>query len=249
MNQDGERPETIREWYHRSTRRWRVALVYATLTAFVVAAVMFSVSSVHFLARLQTFNGAFTIPISAFIWILAFVFVFLVPSREVSFRSQESIEKMVEIADRAFVKKLEPAIEQWKKIGEIVQKELDGGLFKDLRDALKEVKDAVARVEQSASNSNGELRKFTEDAKPALETLKKIQGHIEKELGTGFLEKIRDAADAVQELRPMPAKPTEPDLDKALQAVSKKKAAQKSAGTPVPVAALPEEPVPERNRS
>lgn len=218
------RPETIRQWYKRTTDRWRRALFFATLAAIAAGAVVYMLASFHLLARLQTFNGALTIPISALIWILSFVYVFLVPSREVGFRSQESLEKSVELLEDAVEKKIAPAVEIWRKLGERVEKEFDAGFMDDFKSAVRELREAAAKIQASAENSNGELKRFTEDAKPALDALKRIQGRIENEFGTGFIEDLRVAVSGMKNMAAPPANPTEPNLDRALKVVMKKPA-------------------------
>lgn len=230
--------EPVRTWYDRTTRKTRTVLIWFTVTAtiFTVTTYMFVSHEVNL--RLQVFNGAYTLPLAALIWILAFVYIFLVPSREVGFRSQESIERTVEILDDAVEKKVGPAVEVWKRLGERIEKELEAGLVDDVKSALKELRTAAGKMEESAKDSNGEIKKFTNDAQPTFEALRRLQTRFEQEIGTGFLDDLRIAAQAMKHMSVPPAKATEPDLDKALSVISRKKTAAalapKKEGPPIP---------------
>lgn len=125
--------EPIREWYRKTTHlHGRLVAV----SAFVVgpAGILLYTGlpqAVH--AALQVFNGAYTIPAVAAIWIYAFVYLFLVPSRESGFRSVESVERSESLIERLVDEKLpaywekdvKPVLETWRKLGQRLEKRLD----------------------------------------------------------------------------------------------------------------------------
>lgn len=240
------KPESIRQWYDRTTKPWRKGLgAAAVATLFVMVAVYFT-TSVQTLAHIQTFNGALTIPIWGGLWVLSFIFMFLIPSREASFRGQEAIERAIVLLTDAIEKKLSPAMDTWKKLGEQIQAELDKGLVTELRAAADKLKAAADKVQASAQTSNGELQKlaketkdFADEAKPALQALKRIQAKIEYEVNDGFFEKVSAAMESVRNMS-LPASKTEKPHDpgKALDMLRRGKAA------PAPVVVGPPRAVP-----
>lgn len=136
--------EQVRAWYHRTTGRsrrivaWSVVLV-VPLGIFLYAKLP---ASVH--ATLQVFNGAYTIPAAAAIWIYAFVYLFLVPSREAGFMSVESVQRCEELIGRAIDEKLpyywdrdvKPLIDSWQELGKRLEKRLDPATLDNLLDGL-----------------------------------------------------------------------------------------------------------------
>lgn len=243
-----EKPETIRQWYDRTTSRMRVFLTLFTAIAIVGGVVFFFLVPHAVNVKLQTFNGAITIPISALIWILAFVYIFLVPSREVGFRSQESIEQTVEILNNAVENRIKPALETWQRIGARVEGELNGGLMAEIKASVKELRDAAAKITNSAETSNGEIKKFAEDAKPALDALKRINEKIENNLGGEFVDDLRAAVASVKHMSLPPPDATgpakEPKVDKALSMISKKPAPKPVIPPPPLVTPAAEAPAP-----
>lgn len=204
-----EAKESIRQWYERTTKKWRKALVWATVAAVAAAVVMYGFSSFSFLARLQTFNGAMTIPIAALIWMLTFVFIFLVPSREASFRSQEWIEAMVALVEQSVREQVAPAAVVWRRIGERVERDLPG-FVREVRDGMETVRSSAARLEQAIQKNE----KVAEEARPVVEALRRIEDRIERE---GLIDELRDAARAVKNFAGAPPKPgEEPSIDRAL---------------------------------
>lgn len=86
--------EPIRKWYRRTTRAALIALCWTAVISIVFSVVAFLFIPQDVTAKLQVFNGAFTIPVFGGLWIASFIFLWLNPSREVMFRSQESMERM-----------------------------------------------------------------------------------------------------------------------------------------------------------
>jgi hypothetical protein len=252
--------ESIRAWYERTTRRSRRILLFASITALLGGIVFISTVSLKTAQFVQTTMGAVGIPTAGAIWVAVFVYVFLVPSREVSFRSQESIEKTVDILNDAVERKLGPAVKVWERLGERLEKEIQAGLVEDVKKALTEIREASGKIEKSAENSNGEIKRLADDARPALEALQKLHARIEKNIGAEFVDDVKLAVRALRDMStpPVPAgapgaapgaaspgtaqpKVSEPDLEKALQIVSKKKpipaAAKAPERDPAPVSA------------
>jgi hypothetical protein len=237
-----EKPETIRNWYDRTTRKTRKVIVWASVFAAISAVFFYFTVPPAYTLRLQVFNGAWVIPIAALIWIVAFVWIFLIPSREVGFRSQESLERTMEMVSRAVDESIKPALKVWQQLGERLEAELDGGMITEFQDAIRALKETAERVQASTASSTGDLRttsieikKFSEDIRPAIAALKRIEGHLEGEIKDGFFDQARMAMESIRHLGggPAPSRKAQvpaaaskaPDLDFALKLVSKKSSA------------------------
>jgi hypothetical protein len=212
------RKESIRAWYERTTRRARKAIVLATFASLGIMGVMWLTASLPLLQRVQTWNGALTVPLLGGVWIMSFIYMFLVPSREASFRGQESIERTVEILDNAIERKISPAMEIWRRLGERIENEIKSGLLEEVKQAIKEMKDVAEKVQ----NGNVELRKLAADAKPVVEKLRSLQERIEKQIAAGLLDDIQDGAKAMKSLG-VPPVDAEYDISKTLSLIQKKK--------------------------
>jgi len=238
--------ETIRQWYDRTTSKARMGLMWCCAISIVFGACFFAFAPLKLAQFMQTANGAVTIPIAGGIWIAAFVYIFLVPSREVGFRSQESIEQTQKILSDAVEKKINPALEIWLRIGARVELELTNGLMDQIKGTIKDLREATLKVTNSAETSNGEIKKFAADAKPALDALKGLNEKIDRNLGGDFVENLKLAIESVKQMSlppmdpGMPVQAKEPKIDKALSMISKK---PKSSIPPPPLAA-PEVPAP-----
>lgn len=204
--------ETIRQWYDRTTRRARRALLWASVIAVVAGVILWSLASFGTLQRIQTFQGAFSIPVVGGLWVLSFVFIFLIPSREVSFRSQESIEETV-LTLKGTAGEIKPVIATWKRIGDEVEKELPSW--------IKEMKAALAEVRQAAKDLHALAEKngaFIEEARPVLKKATEVTGRIELELRMGLPDEIRAAARDIRLFTGIPDHPSEPDYSLARRA-------------------------------
>jgi len=218
--------ESIREWYQRTTSKARMTLVWVSSVSIIFGVLFFMYAPLKLAQFMQTANGAVTIPIAGGIWIAAFVYIFLVPSREVGFRSQESIEQTVDILNEAVEKRIKPALEIWQRIGARVEGELNAGLMDQIKNSIKELREATTKITHSAENSNGEIRKFADDARPAVEALKRVQEKFDNTMNTGFLDDLQSAVASLKHLS-LPAPDVnvpikEPKLDKALSVISKR---------------------------
>jgi hypothetical protein len=87
-------PESIRSWYRRTTRAALIALVWSAIAAGILSVAAFFFMPQDAIVKVQTFNGAFTVPVFGGLWIASFIFLWLNPSREVMFRSQEGMDRM-----------------------------------------------------------------------------------------------------------------------------------------------------------
>ena len=88
--------ENARDWYRRTTRNAIRSIAGATVVAAVAAVLGFVLVPHEYTLSLQVFNGAWTIPAFGGIWLAAFIFIWLIPMRELGFRSQECMERMEE---------------------------------------------------------------------------------------------------------------------------------------------------------
>lgn len=91
-----ELAEGIRAWYAHKTSRAIRWLIGAGITATVAGAFLFVFLPEAVTLRLQLWNGAYTLPIGAFLWIVVFTLVWMVPLRETTFRTFESTEELRE---------------------------------------------------------------------------------------------------------------------------------------------------------
>lgn len=218
--------ESIREWYERTTKAARKAIYIASSASLVAMPVAWMLTPLVTLQRMQTFSGGVLIPIMGGIWIFAFIFMFLVPSREASFRGQEYLEKMVDLMHDTVSKKVDPAVAIWKNLGERIQAELNKGLLDDLKGAVKDLREAAQKVHEG----NGEVKKFAEDVKPVVKALQELQDKMKRE---NILGELLESARAVRSLGQSFPSPksngagSQPDIDepkvgKALSMIRKK---------------------------
>jgi len=146
MQNHNDKPESLRAWYTHSTRKAVRSLIAATVVSSLAMVAFWFVVPADLTARIQVANGAFTIPIFGGLWILAFMCIWLIPMREVSFRGQESLDRTEERLKSALDDRLLPAIELWTRIGTKVETELLPKLERVVDDAQKAVKSFHDRV-------------------------------------------------------------------------------------------------------
>lgn len=187
--------EGIRSWYKRKTRKAIVGLIGATVILIVAATLVWVFAPMAGIARAQTFNGALTIPGFGGLWIASFMFIWLIPMREVSFRGQESMERMEA--------KLIPAIETWQRVGDRFERVI-----------LPKLEEAIDTTQRTA-------QLIEKKAAPAIEIARRIEANIEAELTTGLLQEIRSAAQSVNlVVMSKEGTPTPPSVDRALEALN-----------------------------
>jgi len=219
-----ETREGVRQWYNRTTRTWRKALVWATVVAILGAIAFYCLGSMRVFSLLQTFNGAMIIPIGAGLWMAAFVFIFLIPSREVGFRSQEWIEAAVKILQKTVSEEIAPTARVWTRIGERVEKELPA-MLAEAREGIQLVRTSAVKIEEAVQKND----KVADQVKPVVEALKRIEERIEHEIRTGIIDDVRQAAISIQTFagpgaaKKVPAS-DQPDMTRILPALARKKA-------------------------
>jgi hypothetical protein len=90
--------QELRAWASASilTVTWK-AILLAVLAGFLCSAVLlWRSATTEMLARIQTFNGALTIPVGALTWAFAFTFVFLVPMKAMQILMAKSMLYSIE---------------------------------------------------------------------------------------------------------------------------------------------------------
>ncbi len=218
--------ESIRQWYHRTTAGARKFLLIFSLIAIAAAVMLFIYAPQSMHQSLQQFNGAYVIPVAGGIWILGFLYIFLIPQREVGFRSQEFIEAMSNSVKDTIVNEIVPAVVVWKRLGEKIEAELPGFVKKvdegimEIRSASKKLVEAIDKNE----NIGAEVKQLATEIKPAVEALRRIEASVETEIKNGIFENAKAALESVRSLGGLPvnkdgsAAPEE-DLSYALRSI------------------------------
>lgn len=219
------KPESIRGWYNRTTSGARKFLLIFSLVAIVAAIVMFLYTPASLHVSLQQFNGAYVIPIAGLIWILGFLYIFLIPQREVGFRTQEFIESMSNSVRETIEKEIVPAAQVWKRVGEKIEQEMPAFL-KKVDEGIVEIREASKKLSLAIEKNEA----LAVEAKPAIEALRRIEANIEKEIQNGFFENAKAALDSVRSLGGLPSKESaEEDLSYALKSIRKNKVAGRAS--------------------
>lgn len=175
MNPIDKQPEPLRAWYKNKTRNAIRGLIGASVITIVGAVLLWVLAEMPFLARMQTFNGAIIIPAFGGIWIASFMFIWLIPMRELSFRGQESFDRSEEKLKTA-IDKILPAVEVWQRIGERVEKELLPKIEKTLEDARQRVGPAAESVRRLENSVEGHVGLLAKDVKEATQSIKRFFG-------------------------------------------------------------------------
>lgn len=178
--------EGIRAWYKRTTRKAMRSLVFATVLSVLGMLSFWILVPQQFIMRLQAANGAFTIPVFGALWLASFIFIWLLPMRELSFRGQESFERMEERMKLAIQEKLVPAVEIWTRIGQRVEQVV----LPKIESTLDEARTAVHEIRKTAKNVDGRIG-------PIYESTKRLEQAVEGKLGLLATE-VTDASRAVQ---------------------------------------------------
>jgi hypothetical protein len=190
------KPESIRQWYERTTRNSSIWLAIATVVSLSIMTLMLLFAPLPILSRMQTGNGALTIPLVGALWIFAFIFKFLVPSREASFRAQETLEGGIDFLRKLVEEKVVPAVEVWHRVGLRVEQEYPA-VKEKVEAMVLEFKETAKKVDR-ALLENGELVK---DARPVLQALKKLEERLDEDL----LEDVKLLVEAARRMGGMPA--------------------------------------------
>lgn len=195
-------PDGIRAWYKKNTRRAIRGLIGATVVLLMAVVLVWLFAPLDKLQHAQTFNGALTIPGFGGLWIASFMFIWLIPMREVSFRGQESMERMESKLQTTMDDHLIPAIQTWQRVGERLEKVI-----------LPKFESAIDSAERAA-------QLIEKKAVPAIDIARRIEANVEAELATGLLQELRSAAQSVNLLvMTKEGVPVPPDVDRALAAL------------------------------
>lgn len=227
-----KKKERIRDWYRRTTGRSIRILFWITGVALIGMVAAHFLMPYEMLHKTQIFNGALTLPILGGIWIFFFIYGFLMPSREASFRAQETLEDGVTIIDRLIKERLEPAAQVWQRIGEKLEKAMNEGLLTEVKSVIEELKQAAKKVEEG----NGEIKALSADVKPMVQKLREVQERLEEK---NFLTDLHEGVKALRDLgRPIgPIHSTTPDdidkpkVGKALAMIKKAEVKPKAGGS------------------
>lgn len=195
------KPESIRTWYDRTTKKARRALVGATAISLLAMTAMWMLADLTTLQKIQTYNGALTVPLIGGLWIFSFIFMFLVPSREASFRAQESLEDGIAFITKAIEEHVKPAAAVWHRVGLQVEKEYPE-IRKRVEEAIIDLKRTSARVEKALEDNSS----LVVEARPVLQALKRIEDRVEG----GLLDDLEDMTQAVKRMSGIPAPSKQP---------------------------------------
>lgn len=196
-----EKLEPIRAWYQRTTKRSRTGFVVMTVVAVSIMAAMWIFAGLPTLSKLQTFNGALTVPLIGGLWIFAFIFMFLIPSREASFRAQEALEDGIGTMKKMIEENVVPAAKAFERVLLQIEKEYPE-MRKRVEESLVELKETSKKVEKALENNAA----FVEETRPVLQALKRLEERIEEDL----LDDLKLAAEAVRRMGGMPAASPKP---------------------------------------
>lgn len=147
--------ESIRAWYARKTGKAIFSVIVASLIVLFIGLVVWVFAADWFILKLQIFNGAITIPAAGGIWLVSFTLVWLLPMREVSFRSFEAMENTrlqirkdletirdkatteIQEAKKEILAKVDEKTKPWFELGERLNKRFGPDFMDRLDKALR----------------------------------------------------------------------------------------------------------------
>ena len=176
LESDVRKEESLRQWYTRKTRIALRSLIGASVITATAAVLLWVLAELPFLARMQTFNGAIIIPAAGGIWIASFMYIWLIPMRELSFRGQESLDRTEERMRKAFEDDLLPTAAVWKRIGDRVEQELLPRLEKVAKEAEARIVPAAQSVRRFENNAEGQLGLLVTEVRGAADSIKRFFG-------------------------------------------------------------------------
>ena len=176
LESDVQKEESLRQWYTRKTRVALRSLIGASMITATAAVLLWVLAELPFLARMQTFNGAIIIPAAGGIWIASFMYIWLIPMRELSFRGQESLDRTEKRMQQALEEQLLPAAEVWKRIGDRVEKDLLPRLEKVAKEAEARIVPVAESVRRLENNADGKLGLLVTDVREAAASVKRFFG-------------------------------------------------------------------------
>lgn len=157
--------ESIRTWYSAKTKKAIRCLIAFGVISTIMGFVLFVALPQDWTLQLQIFNGAYSIPLGALIWIVVFTLVWMVPIREISFRTFESTEALrKELREVTGDNEIRPALKSFRRVFE----KLEERLTDDLLDRLEEAIDSMAFSKETlpipkSPAGNGEEKKKEEE--------------------------------------------------------------------------------------
>ncbi len=174
---------------------WKLILLALLLGFFSTAVLLWLAASNELLARLQTFNGALTIPVGGLTWAFAFTFVFLVPMKAMQILMCRVMKYNIEVSDR-MLDVLSGGREELQKRGERMEAKFN----KTLDDFRSELVDA-RRVAQDRHGTHSLFESFLEAMKEeAAKTREEIRG--KRESAEGELEEaLQEGEDEAAKIR------------------------------------------------
>lgn len=159
MSNMERREESIRAWYDRKTRHARMGLGIGAAAILVFAVIFFLLAPSWLNLKLQVFNGAVTIPFFGGLWLAAFIIIWLVPMREVGFRSQEVMEKMMD-ATEAGRERADRLMGRFEKLMD----QIEDGDHPIVRRVEKSFKDESRRLREEIRASRADAEEELENA-------------------------------------------------------------------------------------
>ena len=140
-------PESVREWYERTTRTKIRLVTTAVVVSALAALILWVWLPADTILKLQVFNGAVTIPIGALIWIAAFMLIWMIPIREVSFRTLEATNEMQQSvidffegkAQKLIEDEIRPTLEIWRNLGKRLEEQLDKKTLDELKESIRSI--------------------------------------------------------------------------------------------------------------
>lgn len=122
------------------------------------------------------------------------------------------------------MKRVRESMDVWKRVGERVEAELPG-ILKKVDEGFKELSEASKKLSQAVEKSDS----LAQDARPVIESLKRIEATLEAEIGNGLIEDLRSAALSIRSMGGIPSKNADKkpasygqeDLDYAVDSIRK----------------------------
>jgi len=161
----------LRSWARSSimTLTWK-CILFCILVGFLCSALLlWTTASDQMLARIQTFNGALTIPVGALTWAFAFTFVFLVPMKAMQILMAKSMLYSIEAQ--------EELVAEFKR--DVVEPLKDGthpGLDRLERAFSREVDKLVHEIRNQRKTTEGELDQALAEGEAAAREIGKGDG-------------------------------------------------------------------------
>lgn len=242
-----EEQESIRSWWTKKTKKVGRMILVSSIISMIGALMFFRYAPAEIVSRIQAFNGAMTIPVAGAIWLAAFVFQFLIPSREVAFRSQETLERTEKrLAEslgalNSFMKdQAVPAVEACRHMAHLFETQY----FKDIQSTIYVCQYAAKNAVETAKKTETMAVEIHRDALPAIASAARILATLEKALDGGILDRLNQAVETASTLGPVKGGATAPDLARSIGVMRSSVQKFKKDRPPAPPPAVKAEPPP-----